>query len=79
MTDTSLNELYAETTRLLLSALKTKEQPRKFFVVPEETPATGLDELKELAIERLDYQWQNDQAVFPSLNQLICTKETGPA
>ena len=79
MTDTSLNALYTETTKLLLSALKTKDQPRKFLVVPEETPAAGLNELKKLAIDRLDYRWQKDHAVFPGLNLLIGAKETGPA
>jgi hypothetical protein len=67
VTDPSPDTLYAASTRLLLQAAKADGATRKFLVIPAGKAARFPNDLDKLGIERIEYRWQDDRAVFDRL------------
>lgn len=71
LTETTLPELHAGATRLLLNGLGFPENPLLILVLPEPPESALREKLKRLNIDLLNYQWAEDRAVFPHLDGLL--------
>jgi len=71
VTDPSPETLYAASTRLLLQAAKTDGATRKHLVIPAGEAACFPSDLGRLGIERIEYRWQAERALFEGLPERI--------
>ena len=71
LTETTLPDLHAGATQLLLNGLSLSENPLLILCIPEAPESALREKLKRLNIDLLIYQWAEDRAVFPDLDALI--------
>jgi hypothetical protein len=65
------SSLQASAAQLLLDSLRRKPPPRLVLVIPEKPDDVLAEKLKRLNIDILPYEWNKDQAQFPSLQALL--------
>ncbi|MBA4421697.1 MAG: hypothetical protein C0390_01200 [Syntrophus sp. (in: bacteria)] len=71
LTETTLPDLHAGATQLLLNGLSLPENPLLILCIPRAPENALREKLKRLNIDLLIYQWAEDRAVFPDLDALI--------
>jgi len=70
-TETTLPEIHAAATELLLNGLSLPDDPLLILTLPR-APESGLREkLKRLNIAILIYEWRGERALFPGLDTLL--------
>ncbi len=74
MTDRSTAVLHAGISKLLLNSADLPGNPRLILTVPAGVDLSFADKLKKIGIQILEYEWQEDRAVFPGLPALIYEK-----
>ncbi|MDQ5985010.1 MAG: hypothetical protein CSYNP_00714 [Syntrophus sp. SKADARSKE-3] len=76
--ETDPRKTYEGVARLLMSSLGLRRSCRMILVIPAPVEATIGSGLKDLNIETLVYEWQNDQAIFPGLETLMSADKLSP-
>ncbi len=71
LTETTLPDLHAGATRLLLNGQGLPENPLLVLALPDSPENALREKLKRLNIDLLIYGWQEDLALFPGLDDLI--------
>jgi hypothetical protein len=71
MTESSTAVVHAGMSKLLLSGVDLPENPRLILVLPQGKDHSLSEKLKKLGIHILEYEWQDDLAVFSGLSALI--------
>lgn len=69
--DSLPSSLYAGVARVLLNSVDVPGSPRKFLVAPTGFDFSFKNKLKKLGLTVLEYEWQEDRAVFPRLYEAI--------
>jgi hypothetical protein len=72
VTDVSTATINSATAQLLLNNTDLPERPRLILTVPKAIDQSLETKLKKLGISILEYEWQENHAVFPRLFALIC-------
>ena len=70
-TETTLSDLHAGATQLLLNGLSLPDNPLLILILPRPPEVALRDKLKRLNIDLLIYDWQEDRALFPGLAPLL--------
>ncbi|MHB8090523.1 MAG: hypothetical protein ACYDH8_02765 [Syntrophales bacterium] len=70
-TETTLADIHAGATQLLLNGLSITDNPLLLLVLPRLPDASLIDKLKRLNIDILTYEWLEERALFPSLASLL--------
>jgi len=70
-TETTLVDIHAGATQLLLSGLSLPDNPLLILTLPRPPEAALLDKLKRLNIDILIYAWRKERAFFPGLAALL--------
>jgi hypothetical protein len=70
-TETTLADIHAGATQLLLSGLSLPDNPLLVLTLPRPPEASLLDKLKRLNIDILVYGWQEARAIFPGLASFL--------
>jgi hypothetical protein len=71
ITESSTFLVHAGISKLLLSGIDLPGKPRLVLTIPRGIDQALSAKLKKLGIDILEYEWQQDQAVFPGLYPLI--------
>ncbi len=74
MTDHSETVLHTGISKLLLNSIDLSGNPRLILTVPAGVDRSLAEKLKKIGIQILEYEWQEDRAVFPGLPALIYEK-----
>ena len=72
VTDVSIATINTATAQLLLNNTDLPERPLLTLIVPKAIDQSLETKLKKLGISILEYEWQENHAVFPRLPALIC-------
>jgi len=70
-TETTLADLHAGATQLLLNGLSLPDNPLLILILPRPPEVALRDKLKRLNIDILIYDWQEERALFPGLAPLL--------
>ena len=70
-TETTLPDLHAGATQLLLNGLSLPDNPLLILILPRPPEVALRDKLKRLNIDILIYDWQEERALFPGLAPLL--------
>jgi hypothetical protein len=71
LTETTLADLHAGATQLLLNGLGLPDNPLLILLLPRPPEVALRDKLERLNIDILTYDWQEERAVFPGLAPLL--------
>ncbi len=71
LTETTLVDLHAGATQLLLNGLSLPDDPLLILILPRPPEAALRDKLKRLNIDILIYNWREERALFPGLTPLL--------
>lgn len=72
-TETTLADIHAGATQLLLNGLSLTDNPLLILVLPHFPESSLLEKLKRLNIGVLIYEWHEERALFPGLASLLPT------
>jgi hypothetical protein len=67
----TLPDLHAGAMQLLLNGLNLSDHPLLILVLPEAPENDLREKLKQLSIDLLIYNWKEDRALFPGLDDLL--------
>lgn len=70
-TETTLADIHAGATQLLLNSLSLPDNPLLLLVLPRFPEHALMEKLKRLNIDILIYAWEEDRALFPGLAGLL--------
>jgi hypothetical protein len=71
MTDHSETVLHTGISKLLLNSTDLPGNPRLILTVPTGIDQLLAEKLKKIGIDTLEYEWQEDHAVFLDIHDII--------
>jgi len=71
MTDHSEAVLHTGISKLLLNSIDLPANPRLILTVPVGIDQSLAEKIKKIGIDTLEYEWQEDHAVFPGLHDIM--------
>jgi hypothetical protein len=70
-TETTLPDIYAGATQLLLNGLSLPDDPLLILTLPRAPESALREKLKRLNVATLIYEWRGERAIFPGLDAFL--------